>query len=147
MAASEEWNYINKYIIDHEHGEWFMGGIDKEPDMKTAQKGQIWKASYHQFRSLSNIVQRLRPDKIAPAVPKNLKKSAAHSTLVLQWDKSTDNRNLIGYNLYQNGKKIGFTPLTSFALANAGKLKGSKITLKAVDYQGNQSAVSNAVVL
>ncbi|PSR56575.1 N-acylglucosamine 2-epimerase [Adhaeribacter arboris] len=142
----KEWNYINKYIIDHEHGEWFMGGIDKEPDMKTAQKGQIWKASYHQFRSLSNIVQRLRPDKTAPVAPKNLKKSGT-TTLVLHWDKSTDNRNLIGYNLYQNGKKIGFTPLTSFAMANAPKLKGSKITIKAIDYQGNQSAVSAAITL
>ncbi len=143
----KQWNYINKYIIDHEHGEWYMGGIDKEPDMKTAQKGQIWKASYHQFRALSSIVQRLRPDKTAPSVPKNLKSTVSTNTLVLQWDKATDNRNLLGYNLYQNGKKIGFTPLTSFAVTNPAKLKGSKFTIKAVDYQGNQSAVSNVAVL
>ncbi|RDC61463.1 AGE family epimerase/isomerase [Adhaeribacter pallidiroseus] len=142
----KEWKYINTYIIDHEHGEWYMGGIDKEPDMKTAQKGQIWKASYHQFRALSNIVQRLRPDKTAPSSPKNLKKSGT-GTLVLQWDKATDNRRVIGYNLYQNNKRIGFTPLTSFALANAAKLKGSKITIKAIDYQGNQSVNSTAITL
>ena len=143
----KQWNYINKYIIDHEHGEWYMGGLDKEPDMKTAQKGQIWKASYHQFRALSNIVQRLRPDKTAPAVPKNVKSSLAGNSIVLKWEKATDNQNLLGYNLYQNGKRIGFTPLTSFALTNTGKLKGSKVTVKAVDYQGNLSAVSNAVTL
>jgi len=143
----KEWDYINKYIIDHEHGEWYMGGIDKEPQMKTAQKGQIWKASYHQFRSLSNIVQRLRPDKVAPSIPKNLKSSLIKNAVVLQWEKATDNRILLGYNLYQNGKKIGFTPLASFAVTNAAKQKESKFTVKAVDYQGNQSAFSNVAAL
>ena len=143
----KEWDYINKYIIDHEHGEWYMGGIDKEPQMKTAQKGQIWKASYHQFRSLSNIVERLRPDKTAPSVPNNLKSSLAKAAVVLHWEKATDNKNLLGYNLYQNNKKIGFTPLTSFALTNAAQQKGNKFTIKAVDYQGNESAFSNEVTL
>lgn len=143
----KEWNYINQYIIDHEHGEWYMGGLDKQPQMKTAQKGQIWKASYHQFRALSNIVQRLRPDKAAPSIPKNLKSRVATNTVVLNWDKATDNKILLGYNLYQDGKRIGFTPLTSFAVANAGKIKNTKFTIKAIDYQGNQSAFSSPVAL
>jgi mannobiose 2-epimerase len=54
------WKYIDTYIIDHEHGDWFEEGLDKEPQRKTALKGHIWKASYHQFRALSNCVQRLR---------------------------------------------------------------------------------------
>jgi cellobiose epimerase len=56
------WNYTNQYVIDHEHGEWYPGGLDKEPDQKTALKGHIWKASYHQFRSLMNCVERLKND-------------------------------------------------------------------------------------
>ncbi|MDB5264002.1 MAG: N-acylglucosamine 2-epimerase [Adhaeribacter sp.] len=143
----KQWEYINKYIIDHEHGEWYMGGLDKQPAMKTAQKGQIWKASYHQFRALSNIVQRLRPDKTAPTAPKNLNSRMVNNAVVLKWEKATDNRILLGFNLYQNGKRIGFTPLTTFAVTGAGKLKGSKFTVKAVDYQGNQSGLSNVVSL
>lgn len=54
------WNYTNTYLIDHENGEWYAGGIDKEPEQKTALKGHIWKASYHQFRSLMNCVDRLK---------------------------------------------------------------------------------------
>ncbi len=54
------WNYVNTNLIDHEHGEWFQGGLDKEPQQKTALKGHIWKASYHQFRSLANCAQRLK---------------------------------------------------------------------------------------
>jgi mannobiose 2-epimerase len=54
------WTYINTNLIDHEHGEWFQGGLDKEPQQKTALKGHIWKASYHQYRSLANCVDRLK---------------------------------------------------------------------------------------
>lgn len=54
------WHYIDTNLIDHENGEWFQGGIDKQPQFKTALKAHIWKASYHQYRSLSNCVTRLR---------------------------------------------------------------------------------------
>lgn len=54
------WNYIDKNLIDHEHGEWYAGGVDKQPQLKTALKGHIWKACYHQYRSMDNCVKRLR---------------------------------------------------------------------------------------
>ncbi|HSF46337.1 MAG TPA: AGE family epimerase/isomerase [Chitinophagaceae bacterium] len=54
------WQYIDKYLIDHEHGDWYSGGLDKQPELKTALKGHIWKGNYHQFRSLSNCVKALR---------------------------------------------------------------------------------------
>ncbi len=53
------WNYANDYLIDHENGEWYAGGLDKEPDQKSAMKGHIWKAGYHQVRSLMNCIERL----------------------------------------------------------------------------------------
>jgi cellobiose epimerase len=56
------WAYTEKYLIDHEHGDWYAGGIDKQPEMKTALKGQIWKSIYHHYRSLDNCIQRLRED-------------------------------------------------------------------------------------
>jgi len=115
--------------------------------MKTAPKGQIWKASYHQFRALANVVQRLRPDKTAPSIPKNLRSKMVRNTLQLEWDRATDNQLLLGYNLYLNRKRIGFTPLTRFTLTTPVKIKGGKFTIKAVDYQGNQSAFSQAETL
>lgn len=54
------WDYIDKNLIDHEHGEWYSGGLDKQPQLKTALKGHIWKAAYHQYRSMENAVKRLR---------------------------------------------------------------------------------------
>jgi mannobiose 2-epimerase len=57
------WKYIQTYLIDHEYGDWYEEGLDKSPERKTALKGHIWKATYHQLRSLTNCVQRLRNDK------------------------------------------------------------------------------------
>lgn len=54
------WNYTQTYLIDHVYGDWYEEGLDKEPERKTAFKGHIWKATYHQFRSLMNCIKRLR---------------------------------------------------------------------------------------
>lgn len=54
------WNYIQTYLIDHVYGDWYEEGLDKEPQRKTALKGHVWKATYHQSRALMNCVKRLR---------------------------------------------------------------------------------------
>jgi mannobiose 2-epimerase len=56
----KEWEYINTYLIDHEHGDWYPAGIDKEPDAKLAMKAQIWKCNYHTSRSLMNCIRQLQ---------------------------------------------------------------------------------------
>lgn len=56
----KEWNYINQYLIDHKNGEWYDSGLDKDPRSAERNKGHIWKAGYHQYRSLENCIQRLR---------------------------------------------------------------------------------------
>jgi mannobiose 2-epimerase len=53
------WQYVQTYMIDHEHGDWYEEGLDNEPQRKTALKAHIWKATYHNFRALSNCIQRL----------------------------------------------------------------------------------------
>ena len=53
------WKYTDQYLIDHEYGDLYAGGLDKQPDQKTALKGHIWKAAYHQYRSLENCIVRL----------------------------------------------------------------------------------------
>jgi cellobiose epimerase len=54
------WQYIQTYLIDHKYGDWYEGGIDKEPKRKTGLKGHIWKGTYHHFRSMANCMKRLR---------------------------------------------------------------------------------------
>ncbi len=62
------WAYTKTNLIDHEHGGWYWGGLDKEPDHKTGPKGQIWKGNYHTARSLMRCVEGLRGDG-APGTP------------------------------------------------------------------------------
>ncbi len=56
------WTYTDAYLIDHTYGGFYAGGLDKQPDMKTALKGQIWKATYHEYRSLTNCIDRLQKE-------------------------------------------------------------------------------------
>ncbi|HEA29483.1 MAG TPA: N-acylglucosamine 2-epimerase [Leeuwenhoekiella sp.] len=53
------WMYVQTYFMDAEHGGWYEWGIDKRPETKTALKGQIWKATYHNFRALINCIDQL----------------------------------------------------------------------------------------
>lgn len=55
----KQWEYINAYLIDHEHGDWYPNGIDKQPGEKYAMKAQIWKGNYHTSRSMMNCLKRL----------------------------------------------------------------------------------------
>ncbi len=54
------WNYTDTYLIDHENGDWYSGGLDKQPELKIANKGNIWKGIYHHYRSLDGCIQRLK---------------------------------------------------------------------------------------
>lgn len=59
------WHYVNIYLIDHTHGGWYEDGLDKQPNLRTTQKGHIWKATYHTFRSLANCVASLKKKEAA----------------------------------------------------------------------------------
>lgn len=53
------WQYAQTYLIDHEYGDWYEEGLDQSPQRKTALKGHIWKAAYHQYRSLTHCLDAL----------------------------------------------------------------------------------------
>lgn len=56
----EQWDYIEKYMMDKEFGGWYEWGLDTRPESKNALKGHIWKASYHNYRALKNVMSILR---------------------------------------------------------------------------------------
>lgn len=56
---AKQWEYIQQNLIDHEHGGWFPGGLDKNRDNRTQLKAQIWKGNYHNVRALMNCLERL----------------------------------------------------------------------------------------
>ena len=55
----EIWAYINRYLIDHEHGGWFEGGLDKQPEFIGGPKAHVWKGNYHNGRALMNVIRNL----------------------------------------------------------------------------------------
>ncbi len=50
--ARKTWQYIDQYLVDHEHGGWYVSGLDESPDARTEPKGTIWKGTYHNARAL-----------------------------------------------------------------------------------------------
>jgi mannobiose 2-epimerase len=58
----KQWEYIKSYIIDPVNGDWFEGGIDKEPQFRSGQKSHMWKCTYHTSRALMNCIALLRND-------------------------------------------------------------------------------------
>ena len=54
------WQYVQSYLIDHKYGDWYEGGLDKQPEKRTALKAHIWKGTYHNFRALSNCIRLLQ---------------------------------------------------------------------------------------
>jgi mannobiose 2-epimerase len=60
----KEWQYVQTYLIDHEHGDWYEEGLDQEPQRKTALKAHIWKGPYHVFRALMNCIDRIEKKRI-----------------------------------------------------------------------------------
>jgi mannobiose 2-epimerase len=61
----------------------------------------------------------------------------------LQWGAAHDNKKLLGYNIYQNGIRIGFTPLTYFDPASITNEQDGYFEVKAIDLQGNESPAGN----
>jgi cellobiose epimerase len=58
----KEWKYINKYLIDHEHGDWYEEGLDQSPEQTRAPKARDWKANYHNSRALMNCIKMLKSE-------------------------------------------------------------------------------------
>lgn len=58
----KQWEYIDTYLIDHEHGGWYPEGLDTDAEAKKAAKAQIWKVNYHSIRSLINVIAMLKGD-------------------------------------------------------------------------------------
>jgi mannobiose 2-epimerase len=63
-AAVRSWEFIEKYIVDHQHGEWFWkvsrAGVPSDKQYKV----DPWKCPYHNSRACFEAMARL--DKIGP---------------------------------------------------------------------------------
>ena len=55
-----QWNYVKSSIIDAAGGDWYEGGIDKEPHFQKGPKSHMWKCTYHTCRALMNCITLMK---------------------------------------------------------------------------------------
>jgi mannobiose 2-epimerase len=59
-AAVKAWDWIKKYVIDYEYGEWYGNiHVDGTP-VKTSQKASMWRCPYHNSRMGFEIMSRIQ---------------------------------------------------------------------------------------
>ncbi|HET6994398.1 MAG TPA: fibronectin type III domain-containing protein, partial [Chitinophagaceae bacterium] len=96
----------------------------------------------------SNTASVTTPDTQAPSAPTGLSASnIAATSLTLNWNASTDNTNVAGYDVYQNSIKINSAPVTTTTFNVTGLTQGTSYSffVKAFDGSGNISANSSTV--
>ena len=54
-AFADMWDYINKELIDSQHGGWYNSGLDKSPATIRERKAHAWKGCYHDGRALMQV--------------------------------------------------------------------------------------------
>jgi cellobiose epimerase len=71
IAAERSWAFIDKYIVDHEHGEWFSrvskSGVPSEEQYKV----DPWKCPYHNSRTCIEVMERLDAAKATQTEARN----------------------------------------------------------------------------
>ncbi|PFM04633.1 hypothetical protein COJ40_27110 [Bacillus cereus] len=82
-------------------------------------------------------------DDVPPHVPFNVDAKPSNGALISSWDKVSD-KDLAGYNVYVDGKKINGNLITSnnFVIKNLENGRKYKIQVQAVDRSGNASGLS-----
>lgn len=54
------WSYIDNYLIDKKHGDWYINGLNYNPEVIKAPKASVWKCNYHNGRALMNCIRILK---------------------------------------------------------------------------------------
>ena len=58
-AAVNAWNWIKKYVIDYQYGEWYGNIYTDGTPIKTSQKASMWRCPYHNSRMGFEIMARI----------------------------------------------------------------------------------------
>jgi len=59
-AAESVWGYIERFLIDRLHGEWFWSVDAQGRPSLDRPKGGLWKTSYHNGRACLEVIRRAR---------------------------------------------------------------------------------------
>lgn len=59
VAAERSWDFIENYIVDHKHGEWFWKVSRERVPSSDKYKVDPWKCPYHNSRTCFEVMARL----------------------------------------------------------------------------------------
>jgi mannobiose 2-epimerase len=62
-ASQNSWQFIEKFIVDHQHGEWYWKVSRDGTPSNDKYKVDPWKCPYHNSRTCFEVMERL--DKLA----------------------------------------------------------------------------------
>jgi mannobiose 2-epimerase len=58
-TAVGAWNWIKKYVVDYEYGEWYGNVYSDGTPVKQSQKASMWRCPYHNSRMGFEIISRI----------------------------------------------------------------------------------------
>ncbi len=94
-----------------------------------------------------NAIWSVTADNIPPQAPQNLMDNGVGASFIkLSWQPNTDT-DLLGYQIFQDGKYIGYTKTTSFVADRLSPSTAYNFTVKAYDNAFLQSVDSNTVTI
>ncbi|UQZ35686.1 N-acyl-D-glucosamine 2-epimerase [Paenibacillus sp. PK3_47] len=59
-ASAASWNFIDKYMVDHQLGEWYWAVDENLQPLAHAPKVSAWKCPYHNGRACFEMIGRLK---------------------------------------------------------------------------------------
>jgi hypothetical protein len=81
----------------------------------------------------------LPPDTEAPTTPPDLQGTPGPTSIVLEWNKSTDNDTVVGYKIYSGDVVLDTTELLNFTVSGLESETEYILGVSAIDLAGNES--------
>jgi hypothetical protein len=105
--------------------------------------GRVGIGSRNNAVSFDNFVVSVPVDTVPPSMPTGLQRVwVTSSSIGVQWNASTDNKAVTGYDVYANGKRLATTASTNYTLSGLTPGATYAISVVAVDAAGNLSGPS-----
>ena len=102
--------------------------------------------NFSAFSSALNITTATPPDTVSPTVPANVQVTGSTTTsITLDWDNSTDNVGVTGYDIFVNGVKKYSNTTSDIVATGLTASTTYAFTIQARDAANNFSAFSTAV--
>lgn len=148
LDGSEEKGYADWYITLLKEWNTLDPVSQKEIDRNNAVFGiEKTRNPFIDHPEWVNEIWSVTADNIAPQAPQNLVDNGVGASFIkLTWQASTDT-DLLGYQIFQNGKYIGYTKGTTFVADRLLPSTAYNFTVKAYDKAFLQSIDSNTATI